>query len=67
MVHSPKKGHVDAVHGRHLGSEAILTAVEREQPTLVACGRVRQCWGLVSSVGPTRVVNLGPDGVFLEI
>jgi uncharacterized protein len=67
VVHSPPKGHVDAVHGRHAGSEAILTAIERKRPALVVCGHIHQCWGEESSIGPTRVVNLGPDGIFLEI
>jgi uncharacterized protein len=67
VVHSPPKGHVDAVHGRHLGSEAVLTAIERKRPSLVVCGHVHQCWGQASSIGPTRVVNVGPDGAFLEI
>jgi uncharacterized protein len=67
VVHSPPKGHVDAVHGRHLGSEAILTAIERRRPALVVCGHIHQCWGQESSIGPTRVVNLGPGGIFLEV
>lgn len=63
VLHSPPKGHVDG----SLGSEAILRAIERARPALAVCGHIHQCWGEESSIGPTRVVNLGPDGVFLEI
>ena len=62
-LHSPPKGHVDA----GLGSEAILHAIEEKRPPLAVCGHIHQCWGQESHVGPTRVVNLGPDGTLLEV
>jgi uncharacterized protein len=67
VVHSPPRGHVDENDGRHMGSEAILTAIERTRPVLVVCGHIHACWGQESRIGATRVVNLGPDGTFLEI
>lgn len=62
-LHSPPKGHVDA----GLGSEAILRAIEEKRPPLAVCGHIHQCWGQESRVGPTRIVNLGPDGTVLEV
>jgi Icc-related predicted phosphoesterase len=67
VVHSPPKGHVDQAFGRHLGSQAILHAIEDKRPRLVVCGHIHQAWGQESSVDGTRVVNLGPDGTFFEI
>lgn len=67
VVHSPPKGHVDEVHGRHLGSEAILSAIERKRPVLAVCGHVHQCWGSEATVGTTPVFNVGPGGRLLEI
>jgi Icc-related predicted phosphoesterase len=67
VVHSPPKGHVDEVHGRHLGSRAILDAVRRTRPALVVCGHIHQCWGGEAAIGTTPVVNVGPDGRFFEI
>jgi uncharacterized protein len=63
VLHSPPKGHVDG----GLGSEAILRAIERKHPPLAVCGHIHQCWGRESTVGATRVVNLGPDGIVLEV
>jgi uncharacterized protein len=63
LVHSPPKGHVDG----GLGSEAILRAIESAQPELAVCGHIHECWGRESTIGRTRVVNLGPDGMFLEV
>jgi uncharacterized protein len=62
-LHSPPKGYVDG----GLGSEAILHAIEEKRPPLAVCGHIHQCWGQESRVGPSRVVNLGPDGTVLEV
>ena len=67
VVHSPPKGHVDEAHGRHLGSEAVLAAIERTRPALVVCGHIHQCWGGEATIGTTPVVNLGPEGRFFDI
>jgi uncharacterized protein len=68
LVHSPPFGHVDVSgDGRHLGSRAVLAAIERKRPSLVLCGHIHESWGEESRIGPTRVVNLGPDGAFFEV
>jgi uncharacterized protein len=67
-VHSPPRGHVDADStGKHLGSESVLRAIEEKRPRLALCGHVHESWGRESEVGPTRVINLGPDGMVLEV
>jgi Icc-related predicted phosphoesterase len=63
VVHSPPKGHVDG----GLGSAAILDAIERTRPRIALCGHIHECWGQESRVGDTRVLNLGPDGVLLDL
>jgi Icc-related predicted phosphoesterase len=63
VLHSPPQGHVDG----GLGSASILAAIEEKRPPLAVCGHIHQCWGEQSTVGDTRVVNLGPDGVLLEV
>jgi Icc-related predicted phosphoesterase len=67
VVHSPPKGHLDEVHGRHLGSRAILAAIERKRPALVVCGHIHQCWGSEAVIGTTPVVNVGPEGRLFEL
>jgi Icc-related predicted phosphoesterase len=67
IVHSPPRGHVDLSNGEHLGSEAILTAIESKRPPLAVCGHIHDCWGQESGIGPTRVLNLGPKGTRLEL
>ena len=46
VVHSPPQGHVDASSaGDHLGSTAILEAIEAKQPRLAVCGHIHESWG----------------------
>lgn len=68
VTHSPPRGHVDvAGGGEHLGSRAVLDAIHRVRPPLVVCGHIHACWEQESDVDGTRVVNAGPDGVWLEL
>ena len=65
VVHSPPKGYVDG--SRRLGSESILAAIEDKQPRLVLCGHIHEAAGEEATVGASRVVNVGPAGVVLEL
>ena len=65
VSHSPPKGYVDGK--RHLGSRAVLSAIEERRPRLVVCGHIHASAGEEAWVGPTRVVNAGPDGVIVEL
>jgi Icc-related predicted phosphoesterase len=68
LIHSPPHGHVDVSGaGMHLGSDAVLAAIERLEPPLVLCGHIHESWGRESRIRGTRVVNLGPDGAVFEI
>jgi uncharacterized protein len=65
VVHSPPYGHVDGK--RQLGSQAILRTVEEKQPRLVVCGHIHEAAGEESRIGPSRVINAGPDGLVVEL
>jgi Icc-related predicted phosphoesterase len=67
VVHSPPKGYVDEVRGKGYGSKAILRAIERARPVLALCGHIHQSWGREARIGPTRVVNVGPGGMFFDV
>ena len=66
VVHSPPKGHVDG-GARELGSESVLRAVEERHPRVVVCGHIHESAGEESAVDGTRVLNVGPQGTFLEV
>jgi Icc-related predicted phosphoesterase len=68
VIHSPPKGHCDqSSAGDHLGSQAILEAIEAKRPRLAVCGHIHESWGAESEIGPTRVINLGPSGTAIEL
>jgi Icc-related predicted phosphoesterase len=68
VAHSPPRGHCDASNaGEHLGSTAVLEAIERTEPRLAVCGHIHESWGAESEIGPTPVFNLGPEGRVLEV
>jgi len=68
VIHSPPKGHCDqSSSGDHLGSQAILEAIEAKRPRLAVCGHIHEAWGAVGEIGPTRVMNLGPSGTAIQL
>lgn len=68
ILHSPPHGHCDVSgQGKHLGSRAILEAIEAKQPRVAVCGHIHESWGQESRIGETRVINLGPDGRVIEL
>ena len=65
VTHSPPKGVVDvSSRGEHLGSTAVLAAIEQKRSKLVVCGHIHASAGEVGYVGETAVVNAGPQGMF---
>ena len=66
VVHSPPKGHVDG-GSRSLGSESILRTIEERRPRVVVCGHIHECAGEESAVDGIRVLNAGPEGVFVDL
>jgi uncharacterized protein len=68
VVHSPPYGHVDTSGaGDHLGSTAICELIDAKQPRLAVCGHIHESWGAESTLGATRIANLGPAGAWFEV
>jgi uncharacterized protein len=68
VVHSPPRGHTDqSGAGDHLGSTAILAAIEDKRPRLAVCGHIHESWGARSQLGPTEIANLGPAGAWFDL
>lgn len=64
VSHSPPRGYVDvASNKKHLGSRAVLAAIERVHPALVVCGHIHASAGQQATIGSTTVINAGPMGI----
>jgi uncharacterized protein len=67
-LHSPPYGHCDqSGNGEHLGSTAILEAIELRRPPVAVCGHIHESWGMESQIAESRVLNLGPSGTWVEL
>jgi Icc-related predicted phosphoesterase len=63
VSHSPPQGAADRTsNGQSLGSVAVRQAVERLRPVLVVCGHIHSSAGTQALIGPSPVVNAGPNG-----
>ncbi len=68
VSHSPPHGFVDvASNKKHLGSRAVLAAIERVQPALVVCGHIHASAGQQAMIGSTTVINAGPMGIVRDL
>ncbi|KAA1259226.1 Calcineurin-like phosphoesterase superfamily domain protein [Rubripirellula obstinata] len=68
VVHSPPIDTVDHdSKGLIRGSQAIRDAVESKKPQLVVCGHIHSDWGKKIKLGPTSILNAGPQGMIVEI
>jgi len=53
--------------GKHAGSTALRTWVEREQPPYLFCGHIHETAGLSDQLGATQCINVGKEGYLLEV
>ena len=68
VSHSPPKNAVDRdSKGQSLGSTAVRDVIEAAEPVLTVCGHIHGSWGETAEIGPTAVVNAGPEGLVWEV
>jgi uncharacterized protein len=69
VVHFPPYGtRLDEfAPGKHAGSPALREWVEREQPAYLYCGHIHETAGLSDKLGETLCVNVGKEGVLVEV
>lgn len=49
------------------GSDAILRAIKKFKPDVLLHGHIHEASGVEERIGKTRVINVGKEGVILEI
>jgi len=53
--------------GKHGGSSALRTWIERAQPAYLFCGHIHETEGLAERLGATQCINVGKQGYTIEI
>ncbi|AXI48273.1 serine/threonine protein phosphatase [Sulfitobacter sp. SK012] len=62
VSHTPPLGHCDVqADGSHQGSQALTTHIETRNPSHVLCGHIHEAWGMKSTIGASKISNLGPN------
>lgn len=66
LTHMHPSGGVSEATGFR-GSDSIVKAIEKFKPDLLLHGHIHETFGIEDKVGNTKVINVGPKGVVLEI
>lgn len=73
ISHSPPYGHCDTVRDyvstfeKHVGSQELVSYIQRHKPKLVICGHIHECFNQESWIDQTRIVNVATTWKILEI
>jgi uncharacterized protein len=69
VVHFPPQGtRLDEfAPGKHAGSPALRTWVEKHHPARLFCGHIHETAGLTDRLGSTECRNVGKQGFLLEL
>jgi Icc-related predicted phosphoesterase len=63
----PKPTILDEIgEGRHAGSTAVKSFIDRYQPKLVVCGHIHETEGVRAEIGSTVAVNAGKRGYLID-
>lgn len=67
ITHLPPFGtKIDALW-EHVGSKAIRKKVEELEPDVVLCGHIHETAGKSEKIGNSTVINVGKEGVIIDI
>ena len=69
VVHFPPLGTKldEFAPGKHVGSPALRTWVELQQPAYLFCGHIHETAGLSEPLGATQCHNVGKQGYLFEV
>jgi uncharacterized protein len=68
IFHQPPYGTAcDLMPYGHVGNETFAAFIAQDQPDLVLCGHIHECFHTQDTMGRTRIMNPGPDGTIIEI
>jgi Icc-related predicted phosphoesterase len=68
VTHGPPYGtKADFVENRYVGNRDFRAFIERIEPKLAICGHIHENAGKVDSVGKTKIINPGWEGLVIEL
>lgn len=68
IIHQPPFGTAtDLLDFGHTGNETFAAFIAQEQPDLVICGHLHENFRKEDTMGKSRIINPGPDGMMIDI
>jgi hypothetical protein len=67
MLHVPPFGTSLDLLWEHVGSKGVREMIDKLQPDLALCGHIHETFGQSATIGKTKVINVGRDGVIINI
>lgn len=67
ITHIPPYGTKIDMLWTHVGSKGVRKAIEQIQPDLALCGHVHETFGMQDNIGKTKVINVGKEGIIINV
>ncbi len=67
ITHTPPYGTTIDALWEHVGSKGVRKVIENVQPEIALCGHIHETFGKSDKIGNTTIVNVGKDGIIIEI
>ncbi len=68
FTHAPPYGtKVDKIGRSYVGNESITKFAKLIKPKLLVCGHIHETAGKSDKIGPTKIINPGPEGKIINI
>lgn len=67
ITHAPPYGTTLDALWVHVGSKGVRKVIEEFQPDLALCGHIHETFGKHTTIGKTKVINVGPKGIIIDI
>jgi uncharacterized protein len=68
VTHGPPfRTKIDLLEKKHVGNKDYRKFIERVKPKLVVCGHLHETAGVMDSIGKTKVIHPGWEGMVIEL
>ncbi|MFH1590148.1 MAG: metallophosphoesterase [archaeon] len=68
LTHGPPYGtKLDKLSMGYVGNKSFTAFIKKFKPVLAVSGHLHETFGAIDKIGPTVVINPGPEGMLIEI
>ena len=68
ITHGPPYGtKIDLLGTNYAGNKSYTNFIKKEKPILALCGHLHENFGKTDQIGPSKLMNPGPEGEIIDI